>query len=217
MQPTNKGDASREAIVLLEQKIESLKSEAVFLLQTDPRVESDVAYKEQIVSRLTINIEKFQEQIQVHQRTLLQHQPRSYSSVTAPSAGGRVTRSRAAASDASLSKVAANIQQASRQALTASRTHHATPLDKPVLSEEDQKRSVETLLAARQWLIMRERQLDSLLDSPAAVAYPPDVFQEFLRVQSVRILTESICDRRASQPSDMDTLRQVVKFVASRQ
>lgn len=217
MQQTNKAEAARECIQRLEQRIESLKSETDFLLQTDPRAESDDAYRERIVSEMTINIQKFQEEIQLHQRTVMQYQSRSQHSLPSSATGGRMTRSKAAASDASLSKVVANIQQASRQAYSASRPQHATTLNKPALSEEDQKRSVEGLLAARKWLITRECQLDSLLDSPAAIAYPPDVLQEFLRVQSVRILTESICDRRASQPSDMETLRQVIKFVANRQ
>jgi hypothetical protein len=217
MQQTNKAEAARESIQRLEQRIESLRSETDFLLQTDPRAESDDAYRERIVSEMTKNIQKCQEEIQLHQRTVMQYQSRSQHSISSSATVGRMTRSKAAASDASLSKVVANIQQASRQAHSSSRPQHATTLNKPALSEEDQKRSVEALLAARKWLIMRECQLDCLLDSPAAIAYPPDVFQEFLRVQTVRILTESICDRRASQPSDMDTLRQVIKFVANRQ
>ena len=220
MQQVNKVANARETIARLEERVESAKGEIEFLIQTDTRMSTDENYRNGVISEKMQIIDKLQEEIQIHQRVLMQHQThQSSESVSAvpQNVGGRVTRSRAAASDASLSKVAANIQQASRQAISAARPQRAPLSTKPQLTEEEQRRSVEALMEARNWLIMRERQLDTLLDSPAALSYPRDVFQEFHTIQSVRLLMESICERRATGRSDIDTIRLIVKFVASRQ
>ena len=208
---------TRKSLEELEERIDVLNREIEFLLQTDPRISTDQQYRDSIIGEKRNAIENLRDEIQVLQRGLMQAPRADTVPVPQATVSGRVTRSKAAASDASLSKVAANIQQASRQAISASRPQRVTTSTKPQLSEEQQRQSVQALLEARNWLIMRERQLDTFLDSPAAVSYPRDVFQEFLLVQSVRLLTESICDRRATTSSDIDTLRQVVKFVASRQ
>ena len=208
---------TRKSLEELEERIDVLNREIEFLLQTDPRISTDQQYRDSIIGEKRNAIENLRDEIQVLQRGLMQAPRADTVPVPQATVSGRVTRSKAAASDASLSKVAANIQQASRQAISASRPQRVTTSTKPQLSEEQQRQSVQALLEARNWLIMRERQLDTFLDSPAAVSYPRDVFQEFLLVQSVRLLTESICERRATTSSDIDTLRQIVKFVASRQ
>lgn len=218
MNGSNRVTQARESIIRLEEQVVGLREEIEFLEANDPQIQTDLEYRTRVLGEKTRKIQALSEEITVHQRTIIQNRGQDTAVVASAGFGStRITRSKSAASDASLSKVAANIQQASRQAMSASRPVRVGSVSKPILSEEEQRRSVQLLLEARNWLITKERHLDSLLDSPSATSYTRDVHQEFFTIQSVRVLMEKVCDRRASEPSDIETLCRIVKFVASQQ
>jgi hypothetical protein len=207
---------AREAIGEIESRAASIKEDIQILMDTDERMRTDEVYRNRIINEKLREVQKLQEESQVHQRIILQAQASSESGPQATT-GQRVTRSRASAAGATatgISSVAANIQNASRQAsryaaaqFTGSSTHRKT------ITEDEQRRSVKALHDARTWLVEREKELGTMLETGLGI---PDqiTLGSFQTIQSIRIYADAICARHLNPlPGDTEKLRDIIQFV----
>lgn len=210
-----KVQAAREAIADIEDKAKRIKEEIDFLLESDERMQTDEAYRNRLIGDKLREVQKLQEQSQAHQRIIIQYQS------SAVETSSRVTRSRAA-SQSSLSTVAVNIQQAARSTRSATAAIPAQSKargQRSIISEEDQKRSVQALFFTRKWLRDREHLLQSSLEKAGLEAPIPDsMYEEYAAVSSLRVWTESLCSNLMRDSGDSQSaasLKQIIGYVAS--
>ena len=124
-----------------------------------------------------------------------------------------VTRSRAS-QPTTISAAAASLQQAARSSRSAP-THIPTTQHKEtrVVSEEDQKRSVQGLYQARSWILQREAELQMQLERDLS-GQETNAHGQYEAVHAIRLELERLCAQLNAGRTDANTveaLRQTIK------
>ena len=198
---------ARKSIAEIDERANTIRNDIKLMIDSDERMKRDESYRNKVINEKLREVQRLQEESQVHQRTILQFQQ-------APSpATTRVTRSRAAA----VTSVATNIQQATRESLQASRapTFQQGPSATKSISEEDQKRSTKALFDTRNWLINRESELCTKLESSFTISEFEN--SEYLLIQGLCNQTESLCANLTKDPNNpqaINQLRQIIQYVS---
>jgi hypothetical protein len=124
-----------------------------------------------------------------------------------------VTRSRAS-QPTIISAAAASLQQAARSNRSAP-TQIPTTQHKEarVVSEEEQKRSVQGLYQARKWVLQTESELHSQLERDLS-GQEINAHGQYEAVHAIRLQLESLCAQLNSGETDaitVEALRQTIK------
>ena len=215
--------AARDAMAEIDQQANQIKETIKLLIETDPRMKTDETYRNRVIGERLREVQKLQEKSQIHQRVILQNPDTS----TRATAAASSVRTRSRATTSTITTVAANIQQVSKQAMMATRssvsggTPPGSAAIRPV-SEAEQKRSVTGLYSSLKWLVDTENDLRCRLEKDgldAGMRVSESAHEDYALIKSLRILAESLCSELRSNPrneSAVTKLREVIKYVESR-
>jgi hypothetical protein len=221
MNVAQKVEDARRRMVEIEAGARQIKDNIRILLETDERMKFDEAYRNQIIGEKLKEVQKLQDESQVHQRYIFEHQQTQTNSTSLP----RVTRSKTSAgAPSSLTEVAANIQQMTKQNQSVARSgvigQRSQAISRKPVSEEDQKRSVVALHNSRKWLAEEENTLKYRLERDGLddIRITEEEYDRFHHISSMRAWMESLCADIRENPLNetaVSDLRRLVRYVVS--